>query len=150
MQFFTVNLFAQETPGEDYYLCHYFINGTLKTDKIKYFQVFDDRMYDGQYLEGEWIYDFPNGEYKDDFNIDEEDLEDIFFLYPGDHVIVQISRVEKGYYQFVRDCIQEQRGSNPMFGGPPANIHTNISNGGIGYFASYYINVGDAVAPLED
>ncbi len=148
MHMYSVNLYMQEPQGEDYYLCKYEINGSMITPEISDFQLLDDQMFDGQYINGIWLYDFPNGVYKDDFDhLDESENSDIIFLYPDDFVALRMSKIEKGHYQFLRDCQRERRGSNPLFGGPPANIFTNISNGGTGYFSAYSINYIEAIAP---
>ena len=69
------------------------------------------------------------------------------YLDSGDKVELQMSRIPKGYFDSVTQCQSEMGGSNPFFGGPPANITTNISNGGVGYFVGYCISRAEAITP---
>ncbi|MCE5225970.1 MAG: hypothetical protein LLG05_08925, partial [Porphyromonadaceae bacterium] len=59
------------------------------------------------------------------------------FVESGDKITIEISRVEKGYYDFIMQCQQGIDGENPFFGGPPSNIDTNITMGAVGYFSSF-------------
>lgn len=82
---------------------------------------------------------FPN-------HMDEERKRNVF-IRSGDEVIVEFCRVEKGYYRFIDQAQEVQNGENPMFGGPPSNIEENISNGAVGYFATYSPVQLRAIAP---
>ena len=44
----------------------------------------------------------------------------------GDVVTVNINAITKEYADFISEVNSELRGSNPIFGGPPANVKTNI------------------------
>jgi hypothetical protein len=65
-------------------------------------------------------------------------------LAPGDLITLQIDGITSEYAGFINDAQSERRGSIPMFGGPPANVETNIrSLSGIrasGFFSAYSIN----------
>ncbi len=143
---FHINLFAQDPPEKNYYLCKYSINDSMVMKNLTWYQVFTDEIYNGQYINGLWVYDFRNGNYKNDFEDADSDSTH-YYVFPGDLITMEMSKIEKGYYQFINDCQREKNGSNPFFGGPPANIITNISNGAIGYFAAYAISRATAVAP---
>ena len=52
------------------------------------------------------------------------------------------------YYNFIYQCEMQQSGENPMFGGPAANITTNISGGACGFFSSFNPGTFSAVVPL--
>ena len=147
--FFLVNLFAQDSPETDYYLCKYMVNDSLAMKNLSRYQIITDEVYNGQYIDGIWLYDFRNGNYKSDFYDAETDSTQ-HYVYPGDLITLEMSKIEKGYFQFISDCQREKHGSNPFFGGPPANIFTNLSNGAVGYFAAYSISRAWAVAPEEE
>ena len=126
----------QDIPEENYYLFHVLCNDSLLTAKLSDYRVSDNTLYKGQYVKGS-VYrfsDFSNWE-KDS----PDDRKHFAYLKPGDTVAVKISLIPKGYFDFIDQCQQEQRGENPMFGGPASNIVTNISNGGLGYFTGYCI-----------
>jgi len=65
----------------------------------------------------------------------------------GDSMVVEFSNISKAYYNFINECASQKNGSNPMFGGPPDNISTNISNGARGFFTAYGVSSMSAKAP---
>lgn len=144
MTVFTVNLSAQEPAGEDFYVSKYYVNDTLAT-KLSQYGLMNDRLIDGQYLNGFLVFFFNDMAEIEDYP--EEDRKYQIFLSSGDEVIVEFNRVEKGYYNFIKQAQDVKYGENPMFGGPPSNIQGNISNGAIGYFAAYSPARLTAVAP---
>ena len=143
---FSVNAYWQDEPGEDHYLCKYAINDSLITEKISLFQCFEDTSLDGEYIDGFpiWYFDAKSTEHKIPDDI-KEDI--VIFVDSGDKIELQMSRITKGFYDFIIQCQQEMRGENPMFGGPASNITTNISNGGVGYFSGYCIRRAYGEAP---
>ena len=147
--FFIVNLFAQDSPETDYYLCKYKVNDSITMQSLSRYQIISDEVYNGQYIDGLWLYQFRNGNYKSDFYDAETDSIQRY-AYPGDIITLEMSKIERGYFQFINDCQREKHGSNPFFGGPPSNIATNISNGAVGYFAAYSSSRAWAVAPEEE
>jgi hypothetical protein len=52
--------------------------------------------------------------------------EDREYMEKGDLVTFQIRSITKEYADYVQDVQSESRGSVPIFGGPPANVRTNI------------------------
>lgn len=142
---YAVNLYGNEPEGEDFYLCKYVVRDSLVTAKISQYRVLDDAMFDGQYVSGFTLRFFDS---IDNWATDSEDRrKNSVYLAPGDNVELQMSRIPKGYFDFISQCQREMDGSNPFFGGPPANITTNITNGGVGYFSGYCINRAVAVTP---
>lgn len=144
MNVFTVNLSAQEPAGEDFYVSKYYVNDTLAT-KLSQYGLMNDILIDGQYLNGFLVFFFNDMAEIEDYP--EEDRKYQIFLSSGDEVIVEYNRVEKGYYNFIKQAQDVKYGENPMFGGPPSNIQGNISNGAVGYFAAYSPARLKAVAP---
>jgi hypothetical protein len=137
-----LNLYAQEEEGPDYYCARAIINDSLQSVKLSRYAAFSDLSIDGKYLDGLTIFmleDYENEQVDDNpVNI---------FVKPGDKITFCISLIEKGYHDFILQCQNEQRGENPFFGGPASNITTNISNGGIGYFATFSTTRLDAYVP---
>ena len=141
---YSLNIYMQEPPETDnYYLFKYVINDTVSNDRISDLIIADDEMINGEYMDGVSIRYFNAAS---DFEEIGEDW-DMYFVSPGDRIRLQIMNIEKGYYTFIRDCSMEKYGSNPFFGGPPSNIHTNLSNGAVGYFSSYCIQEKRTVVP---
>ena len=133
---------------ENYYLFKFFINDSITNHRISDFIISNDLMYNGEYVSGANITFFEDGT---DPNVIERNREydNVFMLKPGDRIRLQILNIEEGYYQFISDCMTEKYGENPFFGGPPSNIFTNISNGAVGCFTSYCINIKETVVPGE-
>lgn len=131
---FTVNLFAQEPVGEDFYFSKYYVNDTLATKLSKY-GMMNDLFMDGEYLNGYLVYFFADMAEIDDYS--DNSKKNRTFLSSGDELIVEFNRIEKSYYKFVKQAQDVKDGENPMFGGPPSNIQGNISNGAVGFFSTY-------------
>lgn len=141
---FTVNIYAQDPAGEDFYINKYFVNDSLAT-KLSEYGLMDDKLIDGQYMNGLMAYFLYNINDIDDY--DEEEISKRIFVGTDDVVTIELTRVEKKYYNFVRQAQQVKNGENPIFGGPPSNIQGNISNGAAGYFAAYSPSKVKAIVP---
>ena len=139
---YALNLFGQEEAGEDYYLCRITLNDTIERFKLSEYIAFSDVGFDDSYIDKVALM------YIDDISNDVVDEEDGYLLVQsGDKITLYTSRIEKTYYDFIWQCQQERTGENPFFGGPASNITTNISNGGVGYFTSFYTSVQEAYVP---
>jgi hypothetical protein len=134
--YYSVNLYAQAPSGKDYFLCRCYVNDTIVSPKITHYQVSDNRLFDGAYLQGVSVYILADTDEMGDY--DAEAVEDWDFVRKGDRLAVDIIRIEQGYYDFLNQCKEGINGSSP-FSGPPANIATNISNGGAGYFTAFSV-----------
>jgi hypothetical protein len=141
---YAVSLYAWEEPSEDYYMVRYILNDTLMEYQLSNFDVFSDRGINDQYLNGMPLMYFDDISNKSDLISEDNGAT---FVQSGDKITVCISRIEKGFYDFIRQCQSEKRGENPFFGGPASNITTNISHGGVGYFAAYTTAVADVYIP---
>jgi hypothetical protein len=132
-KYYTLNLYAMDAEGPDFYYAYPVINNTLIDNRISRLSVFSDFGFDNQYING-----FPIMQFEDYQNegLDEEDS-GYFIVKPGDKITLCISLIDKGYHDFLEQAQNERRGENPFFGGPASNIATNISNGGVGYFAAF-------------
>ncbi|MDR2042371.1 MAG: DUF4249 domain-containing protein [Tannerella sp.] len=140
---YAVSLYAPESPSEDYYMMRYILNDTLMEYQLSNFTVFSDLGINDQYLNGMPLMYFDDISNKNDL-INED--RGVTFVQSGDKITVCISRIEKGFYDFIQQCQSEKRGENPFFGGPASNITTNIS-GGAGYFAAYTTTLANIYIP---
>jgi len=109
-------------------------------------------MYNGNYIPGATITYFNDATdekildmYKQYYEDDDDAYN--YLVAPGDSIRLQVMNIEKGYYQFIRECTSEMYGENPFFGGPPSNITTNISNGAVGFFTGYCTKELTTVVP---
>jgi hypothetical protein len=135
---YSLNIYAQDPPdANNFYLFRFFINDSISNSRISDYIVADDEFFNGSYLENT-IYYFED---VTDENVvrKNEGNDHIYMVSPGDRIRLQTLNIEEGYYKFLNECNSEMRGENPMFGGPPSNITTNISNGGVGFFTAYCI-----------
>ncbi len=130
-------MYAQEPPTTDFYLAKYEVNDSLVTAKISMYEVMKDDLINGQYLNGMSLMMFQDAAYEEKEGNDYE--EEMIYLREGDKVTLLFSRIEKGYFNFVRQSKKEMHGENPFFGGPSSNIATNISGGGVGYFTAFCV-----------
>jgi hypothetical protein len=146
--FYTLNLYAQDPPAEDYYLGRYKVNDSLVLSAINHLSPMSDAAFNGQYINGMTIQRFRDINDKEKIESDDRDENRMrVYLDCGDTVTFSLSRIEKGYYDFILQCQNEMNGENPFFGGPASNIITNISNGGVGYFTAYAFATTKAIVP---
>jgi hypothetical protein len=146
--YYALNLFAQDEPSEDYYLARFIINDTIETYRITDLTVFSDEGINGQYLNNvslEYFNDLDN-----EFPIgDRVEIDTAFFVRPGYSITLLLSRIERGYFNFINQCQREKNGENPFFGGPPSNIETNVDHGGAGFFTAFSSTAKTAVVPRD-
>lgn len=141
---YAVNIYGQDSPEEEYYLFRFYINGVRVNSNITDYVISDDIVFNGEYIDGMTIKYFNSiTEYEKD---SDGRRKESVYLSPGDRIDVDISIIPKGYYNFIIQCMNEKNGENPLFGGPPSNITSNISNGAIGFFTAYtYSQQSDCV-----
>ncbi len=145
--YYSLNIFAQEPKGENYYLCQFQVNDTLYS-KLSQHILLDDTTIENQYVDGLSCAYFPDALERSKYE-DNNDFETMIFITEGDKVKLFFSNISKGYYDFVLQCQDEMTGENPFFGGPFSNITTNISGGGIGYFSAYAVSGQEAIVKKE-
>ncbi|MDR0814917.1 MAG: DUF4249 domain-containing protein [Bacteroidales bacterium] len=108
-------LYAQDTQDENYYSIFVSVNDSILNSRISGFYVMDDVFFNGTYMNGVACYYL---------NPKTEDGE--LKLIKGDKVTMNINAITKEYADFISQAKSEIGGTNPIFGGPPANVETNI------------------------
>lgn len=121
-----IRLFATD-PAEtrDYYMFRVYKNGILLQDTLNEVFLLDDEYFNGVYSMGVPV------QYLVKTKPDE-------IPGPGDKITLEIANITKEYYYFINQVIDLSRGSGP-FSGQPANVSTNLTNGAIGFFATYSV-----------
>jgi hypothetical protein len=121
-RFYEVLLFVKE-PKEtrDYYLFKCYRNGNLEYANETDIYLADDE------LIGE--------------NIDGIPLP--LFYASGDQARVEVYSLTRGAFVFYRDLQKLLNNDGGMFGTPPANPRSNISNGALGFFQTSSIQAGE-------
>jgi hypothetical protein len=132
--FWEVRSFFQDPPTKDYYRFLLSRNNEILSDTLDEWFVTDDI-----FLNGNYAYDIPVA-FLDQSTGDER-------LISGDLLTVEMNSIGKDYAEFLLDAQSELMGSNPLFGGPPANVKGNINNGAIGFFAAYSISRAATITP---
>ena len=130
-----VLLYAQDIGGNNYYSIFVAINDSVINSRITRFMVMDNILFRGQYMNGIACYYLNQ-------NPDSESRNEV--LHIGDTVTLNINAISQEYATFISNAQSEIRGSNPIFGGPPANVPSNIrcispTNGtpALGFFTAY-------------
>ena len=116
-------MYAQDPPTQEWYSFKIHKNGLLLTDTLVKFSVQADLFFNGEY-----IYGFPVA-----FLSDDDSLE---AAKPGDIITFELNSITQDYYDFIVSAQSEIFGSNPLFGGPPANVTTNLQEEGVGIFTA--------------
>ena len=114
-----VLLYAQDIPGENYYSIFVAINDSVLNNTINRYSVMSNTMFKGDYVDGVAIY-YLNQEPHDN----DRDHREV--LHIGDKVTLIVHTISKEYAGFISQVQTELHGSVPIFGGPPANVTTNI------------------------
>ncbi len=133
---YQVFMYALDPPTQDWYGFKIWKNSDLLTDTLIKHSVQSDDFFNDSYLFG-----LPVG-----FLSDEDPRE---ALLPGDTITLELNCIEQPYYQFILDAQSAIMGNNPLFSGPPANVSTNIDNGGVGYFTAFSVLRASAILPLD-
>lgn len=115
--FFLVKLYAWDPPTTDFYKFDALINGQPLTDTASRSLVVDDRFINGNNTNGLAVMFIRGDELKQ-----------------GDTLTLIMSAISKDYYDFFQQLRTQAGPSNPLFSGPPANIASNIAEGGLGFF----------------
>jgi hypothetical protein len=142
---YSLNIYGQDAETTDYYLFRFVLNDASVSGKLSQYVLVDDALLNGQYINGLTLRFFDDISERENDSPERQRLS--VYLTAGDRVDVEMSIVPKGYYDFIIQAVDELSRQNPMFGSPPANITTNISNGAVGYFAGYCISKIGAVVP---
>ena len=129
---YQVFMYAMDPPGRDWYSFGIRKNGELLTDQLSDYRVQSD-----DFINETYIYGLPVG-----FLLDSNPRES---LQAGDTVTLELNRIGQDYFDFISDAQLEIFGNNPLFSGPPANVHSNIGNDGKGIFAAYSLNRASAI-----
>ncbi|MDP3445948.1 MAG: DUF4249 domain-containing protein [Ignavibacteria bacterium] len=117
--FYLIELYALDPPTKDYYKFDALINGKIITDTASRSLVTDDLFYNGNNTNGLGVMFLRSNE-----------------VIPGDTITLLMAAISEDYYNFFNELRTESGGSNPIFSGPPANIRSNIQEGGLGYFSA--------------
>jgi hypothetical protein len=122
-----VKCFVQDPPTKDFYRFLVYNDRRMITDTLNNWFVTDDRFFNGNYAYGAPIAYLRQGRNNEALN-------------SGDTVTVEVNSIGEAYANFILEAQAEERGSNPLFSGPPANVKGNINNGAVGFFAAYSVS----------
>ena len=129
---YELRLFGQDPPGRNYYVMSISVNG-VEYNKLGNMMTVGDRMFQDGKIDG-----FPISIFSGESG--EEDSERIS-LRSGDEITLRLSNVDADLMRFIAEVQSSGSGENPLFGGPPHNVRTNISGGNgraVGFFGSLY------------
>ncbi len=133
---YQVLVYAWDPPETNYYAFKVYKNSTLLTDTLSELIVQNDEFFNGSYT-----YGIPS-------QFLDQDKEGELLL-PGDTVTFELNGITEEYYRYIMEAQSEVFYHTPMFSGPPANIMSNISNGGLGFFSAYSIERSSAILEGE-
>lgn len=117
--FWLVKVFAQDPPSRDFYKFETFLNSIAGNDTTMRTTATPDRFFNGRNTNG-FAVAFFDGE----------------LLTAGDTLTLAMSAITEDYFNFYSELRSESGFSNPLFAGPPANIRSNVKEGGLGYFSA--------------
>lgn len=138
----SVKFTLQDPPTErNSYMMRIYRNDVCVSDSIVEWGITTDEFFNGVNMINESVM------YFDSRNVDER-------LVNNDTVALEVCGVSEDYLKFINQVRKEFRGRNPLFGGQPANISTNIrriaptssdGKGARGFFAAYSVSWGRTV-----
>jgi hypothetical protein len=136
-----VNVWMKDPSGvSNYYLTKAYKNKTCISDTITEWGLVNDALFDGSDLSDRTMLYIHSSSKAEKIRV-------------GDPVALEVCSVTRDYYDFIGEVKNEFRGHNPLLGGQPANIRTNIiqtspknaTNYPRGYFAAYAISRAETV-----
>ena len=133
-------VYAQDPPTEEYYGFSFSLNGRVYFDSITDIFCFPDNFTSGIYLNGVPIYFFADKP---------SEISRVPALKAGDEVTLIVYSFTAEYNRYISDVNAAVSTDVPVFGGPPANVRGNISNGAFGCFAVYPVGRGSCVIGNE-
>jgi hypothetical protein len=123
-----VRIWTHELPGlGDHYRWKSWVNGESRSDSLKAASFTDDALYDGAQVAGvivDWIR-----------------------AVPGDTVRVEQHAISKQAYDVILAILMNTEWRGGIFDPPPANVPSNISNGGFGFFGAASVKERTAIVP---
>jgi hypothetical protein len=131
-----INVWMHDPAGiSNYYLTKAFKNDVCLSDTITEWNIMTDSFFNGVDLCNRTIMYLPS-------NIKTEKI------HSGDKVGLELCGISEDYYSFISEVQQEAGERNPLFGGQPANVRTNVkqifptntTGSPRGYFAAYSIS----------
>ncbi len=123
--YYRIFMYGQDPKDtKDYYAFRVYLNNKLVTDTISEITLTDDRFFNGEKIEGLNVQNLYQGK-KDEV------------IKNGDMITLEMMGITQDGYNYIRDVKSSINKSTPLFGGPPATVAGNISNGAIGFFLTY-------------
>ena len=122
-----IEVFAQDPPGENFYLMVICKNGVALNDTLTRLFLFDNQMIHQRNIA---LNGLPMAFISDSSWMAAQE---------GDTIGLEIRGVSESYYRYIHEFGRVYGGTNPMFGGAPANVRGNVRNmtgrhDAIGYF----------------
>ena len=114
-----VKLYAYDPPTKDFYKIDIMRNDLMISDTASRAQVTDDRFFNGNNTNGLTVTILRKDEVAE-----------------GDTITLVLSAINEEYYNFFLQLQTESGPSNPLFSGPPANVISNVKEGGLGFFTA--------------
>ncbi len=136
-----INVWMKDPSGvSNYYLTKAYKNKACISDTITEWGLVKDDLFDGAEVCGRTMLYIRSASKAEK-------------IHSGDRVMLETCSITQDYYNFIGEVKNEFRGHNPLFGGQPANIRTNIIqtspknaiNNPRGYFAAYAISRAETI-----
>jgi hypothetical protein len=112
---------------KDFYAFKIYKNDTLLTDSISEYACQSDELFNGNYTNGITVHIL-----MDDKPDEKVDI--------GDKITFELNGITEEYYNFILEAQTEIAPKIPLFSGPGANVHSNISNNAVGFFTAYSVS----------
>lgn len=129
--YYDLLLWTVELPGiGDHYRWNVLINGENIRDTLSDISFSDDLLYDGAELDGVAI---------DYFDADR--------VVPGDTITLEQHAITEQAYDVIIAVLSETSWRGGLFDPPPANVPSNVSNGGLGFFGAASVSDGYTLVP---
>lgn len=128
--FWLVKVFAQDPPTRDFYKFETFLNSISGNDTTMRVTSTPDKFFNGRNTNGFAVAFF-----------------DGTLLSAGDTLTLAMSAITEDYFHFYSEVRSESGFKSPLFAGPPANIRSNIKEGGLGYFSARKVERARIIVP---
>jgi hypothetical protein len=128
-----------DPPGRSFYIFRISKNGTMRSNIGDWHTLGDGMYQNGELNNFPLLFFVPNAP--------SPRQPDGLWFSAGDVITIHSSNVDEDFRFFVDEVKSSDSPSNPLFGGPPYNVRTNISGGAVGFFGTLCSAPTDVTVP---
>lgn len=136
MYFYELSYYGYDPPEKNQYMWNIYMNSKCVTDSLKNKILLDDSQFNGYPLNDISLIFYTEEKMDEITGIRDYSITDsVKYIYPDTiQVTIEMMEIPLEYLHFINEVMLETFWKGGLFDGPPANITSNVSNQGVGFF----------------